>query len=279
MHDIRGRILTKPTTFSIRSSSFLQSILWRNAKFDGLCDISDLQDYEPRYDPTVIPTALSAPAVAIQDLPSPSARKNDQLHYGVGDFHTAYTSGQTTPTAIAEALIPLIRKGGEHAVAFLQVKEQVLLQKAEEATRRFQQGKPRGVLDGVPVAVKDELQVDGYCRWWGTKVDVTGGKGDKGTAWCVEKLEEEGALVSNREGTTWDSLSWPDVADGTKKEAKPYLQVLGKTNMHECGMGKLFQNSLCQQPSPSLSFSNNLLSLPSHLPSRLALPPYHVELE
>ncbi|KAL9116083.1 MAG: hypothetical protein Q9227_000452 [Pyrenula ochraceoflavens] len=193
----------------IRSSSSIQSILWKNAKFDTLCDVSGLADYEARFDPSVIPfdSAPSPPTVkSIAELPRPFARQNDKLHYTIGDFHEAYTSGRTTPTAVIEVLLPLIRKKGKHAVAFLEIKEDIVKRKAEEATQRFRDGNSKGILDGVPVAVKDEVFMEGYRRWWGTKVDVTRGKGDKKTAWCIEKLEEAGAII------------------------------IGKTNMHECGL-------------------------------------------
>jgi Asp-tRNA(Asn)/Glu-tRNA(Gln) amidotransferase A subunit family amidase len=79
------------------------------------------------------------------------------------------------------------------------------VQKAAEAsTARYGAGKPLGVLDGVPIAVKDEVDVEGYKKCYGSKKDFTT-KFDQ-TSWCVAKWEEQGAVL------------------------------VGKTNMHEIGM-------------------------------------------
>lgn len=68
------------------------------------------------------------------------------------DFHEAYKSGAVTPTDVAKALLPLIRsdvKGAsEHSVAFLQVREDLVLRAAEASSRRWIEGKPLSPLDG-----------------------------------------------------------------------------------------------------------------------------------
>jgi Asp-tRNA(Asn)/Glu-tRNA(Gln) amidotransferase A subunit family amidase len=62
-------------------------------------------------------------------------------------------------------------------------------------------------LDGVPVAVKDEVDLDGYKKCLGTLKDFTSKEG--GTSWCVTQWEEAGALM------------------------------VGKLTMHELGLGML----------------------------------------
>ena len=61
--------------------------------------------------------------------------------------------------------------------------------------------------DGVPFAVKDDMDVKGYKRYVGSKVDYTEGK-EVATSWNAKQLEEEGAIC------------------------------VGKLNMHELGMGE-----------------------------------------
>lgn len=135
-------------------------------------------------------------------------RKDSESHYTSADFHALYTSGQVTPTAVIESLLPLIQRDAqspsEHSVAFLEVKRDLVLKAAEASTQRYKEGKPLSVLDGVPVAVKDEAEVRGYKRTLASKLDFTG-IGDE-SAWCVRKWEEAGALV------------------------------IGKTTMHEIGL-------------------------------------------
>ena len=58
-----------------------------------------------------------------------------------------------TPLAVAEALIEL-SKAAEHKAAFLQVRQDVVVEAANASTQRWKEGKQIGLFDGVPVAVK-----------------------------------------------------------------------------------------------------------------------------
>lgn len=60
-------------------------------------------------------------------------------------------------------------------------------------------------MDGIPVAIKDEVDIDGYDKYLSSKVDFTANPSF--TSWCVKKWEEAGAIV------------------------------IGKTVMHEIGLG------------------------------------------
>lgn len=65
---------------------------------------------------------------------------------------------------------------------------------------------PLSVLDGVPLAVKDEVDLAGYGKSLGSNQDFS--SPNRGTSWCVKKWEEAGAIV------------------------------IGKLNMHELGLGE-----------------------------------------
>ena len=95
---------------------------------------------------------------------------------------------------------------GTHSTAFLDSKVVIVRRAADASTQRYKQGKPLSPLDGVPIAIKDEADVEGYKRMLGSKLDFTNPANE--TAWCVKKLEEAGGVV------------------------------VGKTNMHEIGMGE-----------------------------------------
>lgn len=146
-----------------------------------------------------------------QELPSPTQRrKGNSGYYTSADYLALYKSGELTPTAVVEALLPLIRRdakpAGKHSVAFLESQAEVIRATAEASTQRYQKGETLGPFDGVPVAVKDELHIEGYARTLGSKLDFKGGI--DGTSWCVKKWEEAGAIV------------------------------IGKATMHELGFGK-----------------------------------------
>jgi Asp-tRNA(Asn)/Glu-tRNA(Gln) amidotransferase A subunit family amidase len=118
--------------------------------------------------------------------------------YSIKDFHNAYSSGALTPTDVVERLLPLIRRDVAQrsacSTAFMDSKVDLIRHAAEASTGRYKQGRPLGVLDGVPFGVKDDLQAKEYKRYIGTIHDYSNG-GDKETSWCAKMLEEEGAIL------------------------------------------------------------------------------------
>lgn len=119
----------------------------------------DLEDYEPRYDPTVIPIAKNESTAntgsgSTVDVVYINGPKCLNRHYTIADYHSAYESGKLTPTAVAQALLALVPK---HKAAFLDVAKDKVLAAAETSTQRYRDGKSRGMLDGVPVSVKGML--------------------------------------------------------------------------------------------------------------------------
>lgn len=120
----------------------------------------DLDNYEPRYDPTVIPRGVEPTANAGSGSPLDAVYINGpkclNRHYTIADYHSAYESGKLTPTAVANALLALVPK---HKAAFLDVRKDRVLAAAEASTQRYKDGKSRSMLDGVPVSVKGMLPV------------------------------------------------------------------------------------------------------------------------
>ncbi|KAL5335336.1 amidase signature domain-containing protein [Aspergillus crustosus] len=185
----------------ISNVSFIQSYFWRNAGFGVIRDISDLEQYVARYDPTVIPVYSSdhPTSDASTGLPIPDTRrKGDTGYYTSADYHALYKSGDLTPTTVVDALLSVIRRDtnppGRHSVAFLEHVIEKSRAAAAASTERYKIGKPFGPLDGIPVTVKDEVHMEGYRRTLGTKLDFTGDFAGS-TSWCVKKWEEAGAIV------------------------------------------------------------------------------------
>ncbi|KAF2731618.1 amidase signature enzyme [Polyplosphaeria fusca] len=174
---------------------FAQSFLWNNAGFNKLRSRAELDHVEARYDPTVIPI----PTPSHEPIASYTAESS--LRVPNGHFHAAFKAGRLTPIDVAESLLPLIRRDVEkrspHSTAFVQSQIELVKQAAEASTRRYRNGTPLGVLDGIPFAVKDETDVRGYKRHVGTKHDYTKSK-DVETSWCVKKLEEQGAVMMGK---------------------------------------------------------------------------------
>lgn len=151
-------------------------------------------------------------SVALGDLPTPKSRPSRNSKHGYytsADYHSLYKSGKVTPLDVANAILHLIRRdtspAGPHSIAFLDSKVDLVRSAAKASTARYASGTPLSPLDGVPIAVKDEAEIRGYKRTLGSMMDFTNPADE--TAWCVKMLEEAGAVV------------------------------VGKTNMHEMGLG------------------------------------------
>jgi hypothetical protein len=194
-------------------------LLWRNGGFESLRSLKELSEIEPRYDATVIrcpqhddEIRANYTSVDVSTLRAPSQNSPGRF-YTIADYHLAYKSGLITPTDVIEFLLPFIRRDAEkhsaYTTAFVDSNVELVRKAAAASTKRWEDGMPLGVLDGVPFTVKDDLDVTGYKRYVGTTTDFTRGK-EVETSWCVKKVEEVGGVL------------------------------IGKFNMHELGMGKPF---------------------------------------
>ncbi|OWY52025.1 amidase signature enzyme [Alternaria alternata] len=177
-------------------------ILWSNAGFSSLRECRQLDGIDPRYDPTVIPVAEANEAPTSytdkSSLRESFNHASSSRFHSIKDFHDAYSSGALTPTDVIEHLLPLIRRDvaqrSPYSTAFMDSKVDMVRQAAEASTQRYKQGKPLGILDGVPFGVKDDLKVKGYKHYIGTTHDYSNG-GNKDTSWCAKMVEKEGAIL------------------------------------------------------------------------------------
>ncbi|OAA62725.1 amidotransferase [Niveomyces insectorum RCEF 264] len=226
---IRGPVLVL-CAYVMEWLGVVRQVVWHNAGFSSLRKIRRLiEDYEPSFEPTIIPlpdpategdgktgqTRQAAAAGTTLDLslpaslpPPPAAQYPATRFYTAADYHALYLAGTLTPTDVARALLPLIRRGrrrgggnddddGPHAAAWFETKEDLVLRAAAASTLRYRNKQPLGPLDGVPTAVKDEYDMEGYTTCLGSANDYTGGFHEDGTntAWCVRKLEEAGCVI------------------------------------------------------------------------------------
>ena len=124
------------------------------------------------------------------------------------DYVSAYNQGRTDPLTIARRFIDLARQSDDEAPGmgfFIARDSEDLLKQARASAKRYQDGKPLSPLDGVPIAVKDEIDQTPYPTTVGT--GFLGRSPVKEDATVVARLRAAGALL------------------------------VGKTNMHEIGIG------------------------------------------
>lgn len=149
-----------------------------------------------------------APALLQAQAPDRAGR-----FYSAADYHALYRSGEATPSQVAEALLPLVQRGQDppspYELAWVASNVDDVRAAARASTERWAAGKPLGILDGVPIGVKCDLDVKGYVSSVGMKVDPAHPffRPAQTTAWPVQKLQQAGVVV------------------------------IGHNNMHEIGMG------------------------------------------
>ena len=114
--------------------------------------------YDSRCNPTVVPVHepdadIPASIRALKSSYNPNMTSANR-HYSIKDYHSAYETGKTTPTKVAEALLDLISKHPKHKDAFLEIQKDRVIAAAEASTQRYKAGNALGMFDGVPIGVK-----------------------------------------------------------------------------------------------------------------------------
>ena len=126
----------------------------------------------------------------------------------IGEFAAAYRQGSVTPVDVAERALEILADSEAKTPAMrvlIDCKRDDVMKQAQASAARYAAGTPRSVLDGVPVAVKDELDQAPYPTTVGTR--FLGTAPAKHDATVVARLRTAGALL------------------------------IGKANMHEIGLG------------------------------------------
>ncbi len=129
------------------------------------------------------------------------------------DYMAAYRSGSLSPEDVATRVLDAIQSGEDMQPplrAIIQIQRDDILSQARQSALRHAQGRALGPLDGVPIAVKDELDMIPYPTTVGTA--FLGQSPASRDATVVARLRAAGALL------------------------------VGKANMHEIGIGVTGQN-------------------------------------
>ena len=207
----------------------LESGLWGALLAPGLLKQLGLPGFRalrPSEPPTLLPwvpppagSGGDDPAGALQALVAAAAGgagpAKANRPAGVADYAGAYRKGTVNPEAVARALLAAIHASDEGEPplrAFVAVNEADVLAQARASGERWRRGQPLSPLDGVPVAIKDEMDLAGYATGGGARVFPTTPAGRD--AAVVAPLRAAGAILC------------------------------GKTSMHEVGIGVTGMNPI-----------------------------------
>ncbi|VAH23236.1 unnamed protein product [Triticum turgidum subsp. durum] len=135
-----------------------------------------------------LPARLESTLAA--DAPPSSSLKR----WTIMDFSRAYSSGETTPVQVAKRFLAAVKESSGptmNMAFFISCNPEDVLKQAEESTLRYQTGTPLSVMDGVLVAVKDEIDCLPYPTTGdavaGEGAAVRGGRGVRGAAARVRR--------------------------------------------------------------------------------------------
>ena len=146
-------------------------------------------------------------------------RSEDEFrHWTISDYTSRYLEGSITPIQVVNKLINIIEemnRQNQNSSVVTQMNIEDIRRQAAESTRRYQNKEIMGVLDGVPILVKDEIPTVGHSVTLGTSFLSTQVERDP---LPIAKLKQQGALI------------------------------VGKTNQHEIGIGTTGFNLLHGTP-------------------------------
>ncbi|MER5770216.1 amidase [Streptomyces sp. NPDC001985] len=126
---------------------------------------------------------------------------------------SGYRSGNLSPLDATRAALERIERVQPLVNAFVRVDAEEALARAEESAARWRRGEPDGLLDGVPVTLKDLLIQRGVPALCGS---LTTGEGVPAAedAPSVGRLRAHGAILIGR--TTTPEFGWKGVTDSPR---------------------------------------------------------------
>ncbi|WP_323369041.1 amidase [Streptomyces alkaliterrae] len=138
-----------------------------------------------------------------------------------GQLLTGYASGAFSPVEATRAVLERAELARRTVNAFVRIDAEQSLEQAEAATARWRRGEPAGLLDGVPVTVKDILLQRGGPTLRGSWAISEHGPWEE-DAPAVARLREHGAVLLGK--TTTPEFGWKGVTDSPRHGAtgNPY---------------------------------------------------------
>ncbi|PKA46986.1 Fatty acid amide hydrolase [Apostasia shenzhenica] len=178
--------------------------------FTATHDFEGLQEQEVTcIDPDLSPPERVKEAMGCLPASLESTLDSGFKRWTIKDFSRAYNSGKITPLKVANRFLAAVEESSAphlQMAFFINCNTDDVLRQAMESSIRYEKGTPISMLDGILVAIKDEMDCLPYPTTGGTKW-LHKVRPCTDDAVCVKKLRSCGAII------------------------------VGKTNMHELGAG------------------------------------------
>jgi Asp-tRNA(Asn)/Glu-tRNA(Gln) amidotransferase A subunit family amidase len=177
--------------------------------------VDDPPSFIPPVPRSGYPLAVGRNDKVLDDLIAITTVPQKGFHFStIFDYASAYRSGIITPELVAERILKAIEESQTYNPSmniFIAWLKDDLMAQAGAATERIRSGKPLSILDGVPVPVKDEVDMLPFGTTLGTR--FLGKTPASQDSTVVARMRASGALM------------------------------VGKCNMHEIGIGVTGQNT------------------------------------
>ncbi|MBD0420703.1 amidase [Streptomyces sp. TRM S81-3] len=121
-----------------------------------------------------------------------------------------YRKGEFSPVEVTRAALERAGRIQPEVNAFVRLTAEEATERARESAGRWRRGEPCGLLDGVPVTVKDILLMRGHPTLRGSRAVSPDGPWDE-DAPSVARLREHGAVFLGK--TTTPEYGWKGVTD------------------------------------------------------------------
>ncbi len=142
-----------------------------------------------------------------------------------------YRQRALSPVEVMRATLDAAREKNPALNAFQLIDETRALEAAEESLDRWTRGQPRSALDGVPIPIKDLVDVRGWPTRHGS-LTTAGDAVASQDAPCVARLREAGALIFAKTATPefgWKGLTDSPLAGATRNPWDPALSPGGSS--------------------------------------------------
>ena len=127
----------------------------------------------------------------------------------MAELLSRYRRKELSPVEMVRAVLDRVDRHNGVVNAWCCVDAERALKRAKESETRWMAGAPRGLLDGIPVGIKDNLLVAGMPARFGSR--LTSDAPSKEDAPAVARLREQGAIVIGK--TTMPEFGWKAVTD------------------------------------------------------------------
>ena len=115
------------------------------------------------------------------------------VNAGVAALSRQLAAGDVSPTEVARCYLERIAKHDPTLMAFIHVRGEEALAESRASERRYLARAPLSPLDGVPLAIKDNIDVAGTATTAG--IGVRRGALAAADAFVVERLRSAGAVI------------------------------------------------------------------------------------